>query len=76
MRDHGGGGVLGDRKAGGRGRLGELQVDGTEGAGEQVQLFLGKGNRAVERALQARGEASGQLEAGVGREEVEVGQKR
>lgn len=60
----------------GSGLLRELQVDGTQRAGEEVQLFLGKGNRAVQRALETRGEASGQLETGVGREEAEVGQER
>lgn len=34
-------------------QLGKLQVDGTERAGEEVQLFLGKGHGAIERTLQA-----------------------
>lgn len=59
-----------------RKQLGKLQVDGTERAGEEVQLFLGKGHGTVERALQAGRKASGHLETGVCSEEVEVGQER
>lgn len=59
-----------------RKQLGKLKVDGTERAGEEVQLFLRKGHRAVERALKAGRKASGHLETGVCSEEVEIGQER
>lgn len=59
-----------------RKQLGKLQVDGTERAGEEVQLFLRKGHGAVQRALQAGRKASGHRETGVCSEEVEVRQER
>lgn len=59
-----------------RKKLGKLQVDGTERAGKKFQLFLGKGDWAIQRALQAGRKASRHLETGVCCEKVEVGQER